>query len=340
MSTQLESRVAFRLDKKDKWAMQYTIDYICNRLEEDVEAVPQSTDVSFVSLSNAATIKDQRRILDEAFRIIADIRWNTDRAFNLELREDQVLRVGTELRLLLKPADETADDYMRLYMHYFDNVRPAVSPAFPYVVLAQLRQEVDEERLAEVLSEVNKAIKANPSPLSLSVWRGFTAQRQSPKGWVDWPLTICFVCDGGLCRSGIAAAIVNRRAMEKGYPIHCEPRAAFTHTAGKEIPFEVKEVLRRHGTPFSRDVLQQEASFLYPGDYPAFSAFIPLTHEAAFMIADLGKPVYSDRFIGVKDPYKRSMEIYEEVYHDIEQRVEALMDNLEKNYCLTDLQGM
>ena len=235
--------------------------------------------------------------------------------------------VSVSLVLLLRP--ETEEDFALLQEMYrrLDNVRTMSYPLTPHVTLAYFRPGMlDGNVLSAALDAVRPREKIvfplYPEALT-PAW--FSDMRR----YADVPERICFVCDGGLNRSVMAAAIVNQEARRRGLSIRCEARAAFHASEGRTASAAAAEVLERHG--ISTEGISPCARCLEEREDNWFSRFAPVSAGAADRMNRIGAG--HDRicldFLGVRDP-EYGEAAYEDVFRDLYSRAAGFLDRMER----------
>ena len=175
--------------------------------------------------------REMRASLEKAGEAVEEIRRELAGKEIAMACDCMVNMVSVSLVLLLRP--ETDEDFALLQEMYrrLDNVRTMSYPLTPHVTLAYFRPGMlDGNVLSAALDAVRPREKIvfplYPEALT-PAW--FSDMRR----YADVPERICFVCDGGLNRSVMAAAIVNQEARRRGLSIRCEARAAFHASEGR-----------------------------------------------------------------------------------------------------------
>lgn len=251
----------------------------------------------------------------------------------IAMAADRVVNmVSKSIVLMLKPRGE--GDFERLMQMYrrFDDVAALPYPLTPHVTLAYFRPgAVDGDILGRLLEQMQPDPKTEPSlffyPQSL------TAQAFSDMAnYADVPTRICFVCDGGMNRSVMAASLIEHLAAARGLPVVAEARSAFPDTRGTSVPEQVRDVLARHGVRLA----QATAQSLEDGEAPFFSSFAAMTDGALSRVQALGLPgerIYdvSRFFFGVRDPAYDGV-THEQVFFELSERAERCLDALETKY--------
>ena len=219
---------------------------------------------------------------------------------------DRVVNMMSKsLVLMLKPASEA--DYILLLQLYrqFDSIVSLPYPLTPHITLAYFRPgEIDGDLLASALDSL-QVDASNPMPVSLPV-AGLTAQCfEDMQRYVDVPTRICFMCDGGMNRSVMAASVLNQMARERGVDLRGEARSAFRNTDGQPIPEVVRETLTRHGVD-TVDV-PARARRLRDDECVTFSRFAAISEGAISCVAALNVPKaryepISQYYYGIQDP--------------------------------------
>ena len=229
--------------------------------------------------------------------------------------------------LLIKP--RTNEDF-GLLTAWYDRLQSVVALPYPYrphITLAYYRPGVLN---ADLLQRAIEPLQIRPDQpwdfeLRLS-W--LTVQRFSDmRTFTDVPRRICFVCDGGLNRSVMAACLLNHAASQRGLPFEAEARAGTYGTDGCPVPDSVWQTLRAHGVaPDSRLAMGRS---LQREDLPAFTAFAPISFGAVRRMQILGaarsrwEPL-ARIFGGVADPADTGD--YEAAFRDLSRRITLLTD--------------
>ncbi len=224
----------------------------------------------------------------------------------ISLKPDRIVNmVSKSLVLLLQPEGE--EDFAALDAMYrrFDALQPLPYPFTPHITLAYFTPgPLDGDRIGAVLDALQPG-DSEPSRFRSPAGH-LTAQRFSDMTrYEDVPEEICFVCDGGLNRSVMAAQIVNRLAGEHGWPVTAKARAAYEDTRDAWIPEEVWRTLERHG--IEPDKKEACARFLHPLDAASFTRFAAISRGAVDHLARLHLPparyeALTALFLGVSDP--------------------------------------
>ena len=265
--------------------------------------------------------------LDQAVAITEEIRQKYA-GRQIVLRADRIVNMMSKsLVLLLEPNSE--EDYallMELYRRY-DAILSLPYTLTPHITLAYYRSGMlDGDRLGEVLGrmqpEDEQLIFAFPIE-NLTVMRF-----EDMQVYHDVPERYCFICDGGLHRSQMAAALLNQRAREHGLRIQAEARAAFGNTEGQSVPNNVYETLTRHGIDLPDR--QLTARYLSEDAYGAYTRYVAISPGAVSRVSVLGIPrdrsEVTELFLGVLDPaYETS---FEEACQTLEKRVDLLLKEM------------
>lgn len=270
-----------------------------------------------------------RAEMDESLRAAREVIRSLQREHPgavIHMTADRLVSMAAKsLALMVRPrSDEDFGLLMSLYDR-LQSVVPLSRPLVPHITLAYFRPgELD----ADALQAAVEPLQINPErpwnfDLRLS-W--LTAQRfEDMRSYTDVPRRICFVCDGGLNRSVMAACLLNHLSAERGLPLEAEARAGCTGTEGCPVPDGVWQTLRAHGiAPDSRLAMGR---YLQREDTPAFTDFAPISFGALRRMQTLGvspsrwKPL-SDIFLGVPDPADTGD--YEAAYVDIDNRIQRI----------------
>ncbi len=235
--------------------------------------------------------------------------------------------------LLLKPRSE--QDYERLMELYrpFDDIMALPYPLTPHITLAYFRPGlIDGDALGQALSRAQ--VGPGNAPEFTFDARSLTAQVfLDMKTYRDVQERICFVCDGGMNRSVMAATILNHLARQKNLPLRGEARSAYSNTQGRPVPEEVWETLESHG--IARDTDVDHARYLSREEVPHFSGFAAMTHGGISRLGYFSLPEeqtdISRFFFGVPDPAYGEIP-YEDVFRMLMGKMEVFLDAFESGY--------
>lgn len=341
------STVVFRLDKPTTDYFRMVRQAVVNGMKETFSepfpsstfhmtlhdlVSPEMTEVSrvYADETRADYSREYRmeveESLDAAGQIVERIR-SECAGRRIMMHADRVVNmVSKSLVLMLKPATEEDFRFLTDLYHRFDGVKALPYPLTPHVTLAYFRPgEIDGDALAGVIENI-QVDADDPMPLSLSI-DGLAAQRYWDMArYEDVPFRVCFVCDGGMNRSVMAAAVLNQIARERGIPVRAEARAAFWTTEGEPVSYPVKEALRRHGISFAE--LPKRAQYLNSADTVAFDGYVAMTGGAVSRIEELGERACEAGalFRDLPDPQYGAS--YDGVYNLIHDHAERLLDAL------------
>ena len=291
---------------------------MCFSNPEDARQYAREADVS---LKRAAGIAEEIRKVFAGRRIV--------------MAADRIVpMVSKALVLLLKPAGEADYELLLDLYRRFDEVMQLPYPLTPHITLDYFRPGViDGDRLGEALEF--SQIRAENAPVFDFYPEGLTAQKFSDmQTYHDLPARVCFVCDGGLNRSVMAAHILNHLAKKRDLPIFAEARSASENTHGTTIPEEVRNTLERHeivSIPEGR-----KARYLAEEEYSHFTAFAALSDGAVRRLSWMRVPEkrvsrISSFFYGVRDPQYGEVS-HEETFGELYARVNRYLDYFEKEF--------
>ena len=322
------STTVFRLDGRTLHVLSLMQDALHQRLtESDLLAEPLPEDSFHLTLHDLvspemhrsepvwadearttcspAYLAEVESSLAQARELAADLRREHPGGV-IRLSADRVVPlVSKSVALLMRP--ETEEDFALLMALYdrFEPLMPLPWRFTPHITLAYFRPG---QLRGDLLRDAFAPLQPDPASrlrLELPV-SALTAQRfQDMKTYADVPLRICFVCDGGLNRSVMAAALLNHLAREQSLPIQAEARAALSGTAGCPVSDAVWATLKAHGVP--PDPRLATARPLQASDVPAFTAFAAISAGAADRVTTFRIPAaryepLTRLFYGVPDP--------------------------------------
>ena len=277
----------------------------------------------------AAPGGDVRESLETAQRITEEIR-RVYAGRRIVLHADRIVNMlSGSLALLLEPEGEEDWNILTDIYRRYDRVVPLPYPLTPHITLAYFRPGMlDGDRLGEAVRYMQ--VEGEKLDFAFDM-DSLTVQRYTDlTDFRDVPFRICFVCDGGMHRSQMAAAMVNHMARERGLPVLAEARAAYQGTEGKAVPESVRNVLKRHGMELPDE--KTEAAWLGENGFGAYSSFAAISPGAVsrlqIMRLEEARCRYTELFLGVQDPSWETT--YEEAFQDLYRRVSIFLDEIQE----------
>lgn len=132
---------------------------------------------------------------------------------------------------------------------------------------------------------------------------------------------IAFVCTGNTCRSPMAEAIFNKKAEEKGLPVHA---VSFGLAAVRGMPASkhAVEVCREIGV----DLSGFQSHFAYDYNLADFDKFFCMSDEhCQILTQSVGIPADRVEVLGISDPFGGSLMTYRMCRELIEGAVEEIV---------------
>lgn len=279
-----------------------------------------------------------RREMDDSLEKAAAIVESIHREYagrKIAMASDRIVNMMSKsLVLMLRP--RTEQDYKLLLELYqrFDGLQPLPYPLTPHITLAYFKPGMlDGGRLGKALDAVQ--INPDSAPVFEFCPEGLTVQSFSDmQSYADYPMTLCFCCDGGLNRSVMAAQILNHLAKERNLPLTAAARAAYRSTEGWRVSDQVWMTLERHG--IRPDKTFSSARYLEDQEMSHFSAFAGITDGAIQRLMMLSLPeekIYeaSRFFFGVPDPEYGEIS-HEQAFRELHRRAEKYLDAFAAEY--------
>ena len=263
-------------------------------------------------------------VLRQTMDAVREIRHDSDGEV-LCMQTDRIVNmVSLSLVCVMMPVSEKDRRLWDLWYERIQEVFPQEGPCLPHVTLQYYRPGMLDG--TEIGHALRDAQPRSPIVLRLPV-ESLTAQFfSSMQTYRDWPLRVCFICDGGLNRSVMASAIANHMAAQRGLPLVACARSAEETGKGSVIPEDVIRTLSAHGIGW--EAIQPFSVPLSSDPWTAFSRFVAVTAGAyaRMLMAPVEKARWeaeSGWLLGIPDPAEDGR--YEEAYARLEKGVKALI---------------